>query len=424
MNEAAWARAGALYVPIMLALLAGMLQPRRPRQFAACLMGVLWALPSLLAVQRLNEWAGWWSYSGAGILFRGMPLEVYLGWTVLWGAAPQLAFPRLGIGWCAAVMIAADLVAMPNCTAVGLGPRWLMGEAAAVFLVLVPGLCMARWTLEDTHLHLRAAMQVATSGMIFLFLIPEAVFALCPGMGWGPLVHLPSWKRQLALQAIVLLAIPGVGAAVEFVERGLGTPIPYDPPKRLVTSGIYRYCANPMQLSCGLVMAAWAVLLRNGWMGAAAAMSIVYSGGIAEWDEGEDLARRFGAEWVQYRAAVRNWLPRWRPYHEGVEAQLYIAGSCGPCSELRLWIEAREPLGLQMIDAEELPKGSIRRMRYEPGDGSSSVEGVRALGRTLEHLHLGWALLGAALRLPILWQAVQLFMDASGLGPRSLGDVP
>jgi len=58
-------------------------------------------------------------------------------------------------------------------------------------------------------------------------------------------------------------------------------------------------------------------------------------------------------------------------------------------------------------------------MRYVPGDGTKSVEGVRALGRTLEHLHLGWAIAGIALRLPLVWQFVQVMMDACGLGPRT-----
>jgi hypothetical protein len=57
-------------------------------------------------------------------------------------------------------------------------------------------------------------------------------------------------------------------------------------------------------------------------------------------------------------------------------------------------------------------------MRYIPGDGSQSVEGVRAMGRALEHLNLGWAIAGIALRLPLFWQFVQLMMDTSGLGPR------
>ena len=41
-----------------------------------------------------------------------------------------------------------------------------------------------------------------------------------------------------------------------------------------------------------------------------------------------------------------------------------------------------------------------------------------ALGRALEHLHLGWAIGGIALRMPGIWQFTQVVMDASGLGPR------
>jgi hypothetical protein len=49
---------------------------------------------------------------------------------------------------------------------------------------------------------------------------------------------------------------------------------------------------------------------------------------------------------------------------------------------------------------------------------TSGAEGVRALGCALEHTNLSWALAGIALRMPIIWQSVQLVMDASGLGPR------
>jgi hypothetical protein len=74
---------------------------------------------------------------------------------------------------------------------------------------------------------------------------------------------------------------------------------------------------------------------------------------------------------------------------------------------------------MKILPAESLPFGSIRRMRYVPGDGAKSVEGIRAMGRALEHLHLGWAVAGIALRLPLVWQFVQIVMDASGLGPRT-----
>jgi hypothetical protein len=175
-----------------------------------------------------------------------------------------------------------------------------------------------------------------------------------------------------------------------------------------------------MQLSCAVVMLLWALLLRNPWLVVAAAISTIYSAGIAHWDEERDLAARFGERWQHYRAAVPIWRLRWRPYYAGVSARLYIARTCEPCSEIRRWIEHRHPLGLELIDAETLPQGSIRRLLYDPGDGTPPVEGIVAFGRSLEHLNLAWAYCGITLRLPIVHQAFQLLMDASGLGPRTL----
>jgi len=425
MTYAEWVRFGALYFPLLLALIAGVLRRRQRKLFAGCLLSVLWTAPTLLILQHCNVLAGWWRYADSDVMFLGMPLELYLGWMILWGLLPQLAFRKLPIWLCAILMAVLDLVAMPLCKpVVQLGSRWLAGEAVAVLIVLVPALCIARWTMEGSHLHDRSTLQVAISGMLFLYFLPELVFALRPGLGWGPFLEMLGWQRQLSLQFVALIALPAVGAVMEFAQRGSGTPIPYDPPIRLVTSGIYRYCANPMQLSCALVMLAWAALLRNWWLILVPAVSVVYSAGIAEWDEAGDLSQRFGADWRKYREKVRNWIPRWRPYHAGASARLFVAATCGPCSELRLWIEARRPVGLEIVDAETLPQGSIRRMRYDPGDNTGEIEGVRAFGRVLEHLNLGWAIAGIALRLPLVWQFVQLVMDSSGLGPRCLIATP
>jgi hypothetical protein len=75
---------------------------------------------------------------------------------------------------------------------------------------------------------------------------------------------------------------------------------------------------------------------------------------------------------------------------------------------------------MEIVDAESLPVGSIRRIRYDPSDGTPPSEGVRAVGCALEHVNLAWALAGATLRLPILWRAIQAVMDGSGAGPRTL----
>ncbi|RXH54798.1 methyltransferase family protein [Granulicella sibirica] len=425
MTQADWERAAALYLPISLSLIAGLLSRRHPRQFPASLLSLLWTLPSLLALQVLNQHALWWTFApGSEATLRTMPLEFYLGWAILWGILPSLALPNLNIPATAAILVVADCLLMPLCRAgIHLNHNWLTGEALAVATVLLPSLSIARWTRRKTHLALRATFQLAVAALLFLFLMPELVFALRPGPGWSPLLNLPSLPRQLALQIICLLALPAVAAVMEFAARGNGTPIPYDPPTSLVSSGIYRFSANPIQISCVLVLFAWAALLRNPWLLIPPVVAIAYSAGLATWDESKDLDERFGAAWRAYRAEVHNWVPRWRPFHAGSPARLYIARTCGPCSQIRNWLEARHPVGLEILDAESLPDHSIHRMRYETGGpqgDSATVDGVRAMAQALEHLNLPWALCGLTLRLPGVWQAIQLLTDASGLGPRSL----
>ncbi len=202
------------------------------------------------------------------------------------------------------------------------GRNWLIVEAVSLALILAPAYCLARWTLDNSHLKLRAVLQVALSGLLFLFMLPEIAFALRPISGatsvWQPLIALPHPLLIAALQIIAIAALPGVSAVQEFALRGSGTPIPYDPPQRLVTSGIYRYCASPMQISCGVVLFLWALILRNPWPILAAAIATIYSAGIAHWDEDRDLSARFGSAWQDYRAAVLRG-PGWLPFPDALE---------------------------------------------------------------------------------------------------------
>jgi hypothetical protein len=75
---------------------------------------------------------------------------------------------------------------------------------------------------------------------------------------------------------------------------------------------------------------------------------------------------------------------------------------------------------LNIIDAETLPQGSIRRLRYDPADGTSSEEGLLAFARALEHINLFWTWCAMILRLPILHQIIQVALDLSGFGPRTI----
>jgi protein-S-isoprenylcysteine O-methyltransferase Ste14 len=428
MDRALAIRAAGLYLPIVAAFVLALLKARPPRLFAAGLLGFLWTLPALLAVQLLDLRFGWWQFHATGGLLRGMPFDLYLGWAVLWGLLPVVAFRRMRIGWVIAIFLGIDLAVMPSCWPVvklggtSLWSSWLIGESVAICLALVPAQLLARWTLDDGKLNARAALQVLLSACVFLFWLPEIVMAVRPRYGWGRLLNEPAWLKSLELQGLFLLGVLGASAVEEFARRGRGTPIPYDPPKRLVVSGVYRYVANPMQLSCSVVMTAWGGVLRNPWLVAAGVMSFLYGLGLANWDEGEDLKARFGDAWERYRGNVHVWRVRWRPWHDpdSSPAVLYVAETCGPCSEVRRWFEAHRAIGLRIVAAEDHPSRDLQRITYDPEDGSEAEDGVRAIARGLEHTHFGWAFAGACLRLPVLADFVQLLMDASGLGPRTI----
>lgn len=435
-ESAAHIRVLSLYLPIALCAAAYFLRRTRIRTFAAPLLSLLWTLPTLLILQRLNMHYEWWRFDTHTVCVLGMPVALYLGWAVFWGLLPQLAWPKLDVLSIAIVAFSFDFVVMlyldpalqlnRSAVANGAVPLWLVGEGVAILLVLSPAMLLFRWTENDTHLELRATGQVILSGLVFLYLVPEIVFTLRRGTReWGTLLSMPPFERQMWLQVLLLLAVPGVSAVQEFAMRGRGTPLPYDPPRILVVSGIYRYCANPMQLSCAAVMLAEALVLRNIWLVASAVFATIYSAGLAHWDEEADLGRRFGPgelsqpSWSSYRAAVPAWRVRWRPYTGDEPARLYVAATCSTCRGVRAFLEQRNSAGLILCDAESFPGRSIRRLGYVPANGSMEF-GVVAFARALEHVNFAWSFCGFLLRLPVVWHVAQVLMDTAGYGPRTV----
>jgi len=248
--------------------------------------------------------------------------------------------------------------------------------------------------------------------------LPTAIMARTGG-SVPTFVGQTRWYLGTGLQVVALIAIPGLSAVQEFAQRGRGTPFPWDPPERLVTTGPYAYMANPMQVSMTLLMLAAGAILQSWWVAAAAVVAAVFGAGLAAWHEDAELTRRFGPAWSRYRAQVRPWLPRWRPrVGSGDRAHLYFAETCTACSGLARWLRAREPAELDLLPAEGL-QPPPRRLTYVGTDGLVET-GVRALGRALEHVNLALALVGWTIRLPVVGEFVQLVTDAIGGGPREL----
>jgi protein-S-isoprenylcysteine O-methyltransferase Ste14 len=458
-------RAFGLYGPIALAAALWVMRARPPQQARkdaiAATMATIWALVSLAAVHVIAIRAGWWTYMVSGGTMLGMPVDLYLGWAVMWGAVPMLAFPRARLVIVVMLFTAIDIIVMPACDPViRLGDRWLIGEAVAIAICLIPAILLGRWTLHEQQLFGRVTLQAIGFSTFMMWLLPAIILEQTGG-SWpfanaNAMSPMSPHVMSFALQILAVPAVLGISAVCEFARRGGGTPVPFDPPKRLVTTGPYAYVTNPMQISMTLVFLGWGALIGSWWVVAAAAMAIVYSAGIAAWDEGRDLRARFGDRWIAYRRHVRPWWPRWRPFaapdaaacpspcplpgigerekdkplslRRGVgerrlflaQPRLYVAASCGQCSSIGRWLQAREPIGLMFVAAEEHPTRDLWRITYDPGDGTPDEEGIAAIGRALEHLNFAWAFAGMAMRLPIVSNVLQTIIDASGGGPQRI----
>jgi protein-S-isoprenylcysteine O-methyltransferase Ste14 len=95
-----------------------------------------------------------------------------------------------------------------------------------------------------------------------------------------------------------------------FAVYGHGTPIPLDPPRRLVVHGLYRHVRNPMGMGVLLAVAGWALLFQSWTV-------LLYGVGLGIFlhlfivlIEEPTLRRSFGDDYVQYCRQVHRWLPR------------------------------------------------------------------------------------------------------------------
>ena len=91
-------------------------------------------------------------------------------------------------------------------------------------------------------------------------------------------------------------------------RRARTSPIPIRPTTALVTNGPYRFSRNPMYLSLVLLYVGLALRLNDFWVLALAPVVIVLVHYLAIVREEQYLERKFGQEYLDYKARVRRWL--------------------------------------------------------------------------------------------------------------------
>src|SRR5437867_11215321 len=126
----------------------------------------------------------------------------------------------------------------------------------------------------------------------------------------GP--HAFDSSRPLGWIIVAVGAVISLPCIWEFAWRGLGTPAPFDPPRRLVITGPYRWVRNPMYLGAGLVLLGAAMFY--GSFGLALYTIVFWSMAhlFVLFYEEPILRKKFGSEYEAYTSSRRRWMPLWR----------------------------------------------------------------------------------------------------------------
>ena len=160
---------------------------------------------------------------------------------------------------------------------------------------------------------LRAAVVAALFVSIWVWLMPRWFAQGAPLR--------PQW-------GVVPVALMVIGGAVmlkcvwDFAWTGRGTPAPFDPPRRLVVAGLYRFVRNPMYVGMGIFLVGEALLLpavRREMLIMLAVCAAAVQVFILAYEE-PTLRRLFGEDYVRYCRNVRRWLPRLTPF-DNTESQ-------------------------------------------------------------------------------------------------------
>jgi protein-S-isoprenylcysteine O-methyltransferase Ste14 len=138
----------------------------------------------------------------------------------------------------------------------------------------------------------------------------------------GVLLTLPATPVDAAA-AVIGCALGIVGLTLfaaslrQFFSHGRGTLAPWDPPRRLVIEGPYRYVRNPMISGVVFVLFGVSAMLRSGPHAAWALAFLAANGVWIPLVEEPMLEQRFGRDYARYREHVRRLLPRLSPWNPG-----------------------------------------------------------------------------------------------------------
>jgi protein-S-isoprenylcysteine O-methyltransferase Ste14 len=125
---------------------------------------------------------------------------------------------------------------------------------------------------------------------------------------WCPLVILSAFPARVT--GIILLAAGlafGGRASILFLRRGTSV-LPFRPTTVFVAQGPFRFSRNPMYVGMALIYIGVSLLFRAVWPLLFLPLVVLVVQKTAIEREEAYLERRFGQQYLEYKAKVRRWL--------------------------------------------------------------------------------------------------------------------
>ena len=128
---------------------------------------------------------------------------------------------------------------------------------------------------------------------------------------------------HVAGDSVGLAEVAGVGIVVlgfvlvlwcivTFAFVGEGTAAPFDPPRKLVVVGPYRFVRNPIYIGAIVAMLGAAMALWSGWLVLYALVVLIATHLLVILYEEPHLRHVFGQPYEDYLRTVHRWIPTWR----------------------------------------------------------------------------------------------------------------
>ena len=157
----------------------------------------------------------------------------------------------------------------------------------------------------------RRILVMPVAGLIFFGLIVLFVFASFWVDKWFAFPHFGSswWSLGLSLFLLVFGWLIMFWPVIAFF-RTRGTPVPFNPPTKLITTGPYAYIRNPMLLGLFIFLIGLGILLSSLslifiFTPLFILLNVLYLKAVEE----KEMEKKFGQEYLEYKRRVPMFIP-------------------------------------------------------------------------------------------------------------------